>query len=212
MDLWHPDMSSAKALENQTPTSIAKKVMQRATPAPKKNTTRCFEPKNLGLYKKMIQTFFTESVQMKKNVSNGFSTKKMEHFFFAFGPLSVKQMNQLFCNVLYRLRVWVQSVLEITNITKIKQKQNKHTNKNEDRSQQTLQDSRWLSVTRSLAWWSAQPVGSHCQICPNLSDHQPSQDIVRVVQDKAGTQACELMVLELRHLPGAKRLRNPQRS
>jgi hypothetical protein len=82
MDLWHPDMSSAKALENQTPTSIAKKVMQRATPAPKKNTTRCFEPKNLGLYKKMIQTFFTESVQMKKKCFKWFFDKKNGALFF----------------------------------------------------------------------------------------------------------------------------------
>ena len=67
MDLWHPDMSSAKALENQTPTSIAKKVMQRATPAPKKNTTKRFENPKTWAYTKKWFMFFTESVQMKKN-------------------------------------------------------------------------------------------------------------------------------------------------
>ena len=77
MDLWHPDMSSAKALENQTPTSIAKKVMQRATPAPKKIQQNALKPKNLGLYKKMIHVFYRKCPNEKKQtVSNGVSTKK----------------------------------------------------------------------------------------------------------------------------------------
>ena len=77
MDLWHPDMSSAKALENQTPTSIAKKVMQRATPAPKKNTTKRFETQKPGPIQKNDSCFLQKVSKWKKQtVSNGVSTKK----------------------------------------------------------------------------------------------------------------------------------------